>query len=201
MVGMEIGNIAEWASIAWAVLSGIFMLISWYQSTGSKKARAEADDAVARAETQAKAAHAEAYEARRQTEAMQKLVESLQAQVHAAEASAAEAKRLAESTEKQAAQVEKIAESMRGPDLVLEHVNKARFALVNKTGEPITLESIENADGFLRLDVLVPGLVIGPYETVQFLATQSSARPYPSNLVLRVAGRSDLVKLPLIHRP
>lgn len=197
MVGMEIGNIAEWASIAWAVLSGIFMLISWYQSTGSKKARAEADDAVARAETQAKAAHAEAYEARRQTEAMQKLVESLQAQVHAAEASAAEAQRLADSAEKQVAQIEKIAESMRGPDFEVVPAGKNQFALTYRGDTPVDV-SVSNIEQFVELYELEQPVHLEPGQTVQFFVYETYEFPIPHELVLDVEGYAQPVRVPLI---
>lgn len=217
MVGMEIGNTAEWVSIAWSVLSGIFMLISWYQSTGSKKARAEADAAVARAEIQARAAQAEAYEARRQTEAMQSLVESLKEQVTTAEksveqarvlnetmtervavakAAATDAKRLTDSAEKQASQVEKIAASLQAPLFKVSKTEQSRYVLTY-TGDTAVTVSVENIDEFLRLDGLNQGMELAPGESVQFSVLGSSQSQLPDELVLNVSGHATPVRVPL----
>lgn len=79
--------------IVLTMLSMAGAVFAWYQASGSKKARAEAADAVSRAEVQAKSAFAQAYEARKQAEATQRLADSLKEQVAAAEKSVAEAQR------------------------------------------------------------------------------------------------------------
>ena len=192
-------DIWEVISAICAVLTIIGTGFSWWRSNLSLDAQREANGAVARAEAEAKAAYAQAYEARRQVEATQKLVETLKAQVAAAEAAATEAKRQADHSASQAKDVKKISETLRGPDFEVQHVNKMKFALTNKTSGSATIECVHNLEDFLRLEGLPDGLVLAPYETLQFLAGGAAGKPLPPNLVLKIAGREDLVRLALIR--
>lgn len=181
-----------------AVLTVIGAGLSWWRSNLSREAQRESFDAVERAETEAKAAHAKAYEARRQVEVTQKLVEALNAQVAAAEAAAVEAKHQADHSESQATDIKKIADSLRGPDFEVQQIGKALFALTNNTTKPVTVESVVNRGSFYRLDMPLEQWTLDPYETFQFMALGISGLPLPQNLVLKFVDREDPVKVALI---
>lgn len=105
--------------------------------------------------------------------------------------------RQAESAERNLAEMRSIADSLRGPDFTLEHVVRSKFALTNRTSEQATIESVVNRAAFMRID-LPDGQVLEPDEVCQFLVTESGGLPLSPNLELRISGRLDLVRLPLI---
>lgn len=185
----------EFVDIVLTVLSMVGAVFAWYQATGSKKARDEAAAAVERAEVGAKSAQAQAYEARKQAEATQQLVDSLKAQVDAAERAASEAGRLASAAESSnqlaeghLSEFRRIADSLRGPVFKL-----------NPVGDTPVQVTVDNFADFLRLSDLKESFDLQPDQTVSFLALGSAQKPVPSDLVLRVAGRDEPVRLALIR--
>lgn len=195
----------EFVDIVLTVLSMVGAVFAWYQATGSKKARDEAAAAVERAEVGAKSAQAQAYEARKQAEATQQLVDSLKAQVDAAERAASEAGRLASAAESSnqlaeghLSEFRRIADSLRGPVFKLNPVGENRFALTYSGDTPVQV-TVDNFADFLRLSDLKESFDLQPDQTVSFLALGSAQKPVPSDLVLRVAGRDEPVRLALIR--
>lgn len=164
---------------------------SWWHAHSSRKFKKEAAETLATAKAQA-------YEARRQAEASQALVKALTSQVQAAKDSAAEAKRQADYSEIQATEIQKIADSLRGPEFTLEHIRKGTFLLANKTAEKITIEKVINRDDILHLVDLDDGQILNTNEAVQFQALGAAGKPLPDNLVLKVSGRYEPIRLPLI---
>lgn len=194
MVGVSwiMGDMDIWEAISaiCAVLTAIGAVIAWWRSNLSRDAQRQAVKAEGRAEKQAKAAHAQAYEARRKANAAKELVETLKAQVAAAEAAATEAKRQADISESQATDVKKIADYMQGPDFTLKEVSGNRYELKNNSREPLTIVSIKNAKSFIRQDTIPPAnLLLHPYESWKLSFKGSAASSFPSHLFLEVKER------------
>lgn len=150
-----------------AVCSALFAGISLWQSHGSKKAKAKAEES-----------HKAALDMR-----------------DAAERSAEAAKKQTQQAEELLAQMSDIASSLRRHEFELTHkLGKATFSLRNVTMGPIKVLDVVNADEFVELDLEKIVKEFQPNEMVQVDLYHHGG---DANLRLRIDGREDILCVPI----
>ncbi len=103
--------------------------------------------------------------------------------VKAAEDQAAAAKQ-------QAGSVKSIADHFKTPPLVIEHTTGVLWRIRNTTQQPLTIESIVNADEAPTIELKVPTTIPG-LRSQEFMGFKSGQGLFPAELVLKVSGLTE----------
>lgn len=174
IVGMDFSTLFSGGSAIAAIVSVFFAIVSWYQSLGSKKAKAKAEEA-----------HKAALEMR-------------DAAVRAAEAAEEHARQMEQIVAEQQKQSEsqgKIESHLWRPTFELTPDRGGTYLLRNVTGESVEVLEVANLDEFVRCDQVQQ--VFRPGESLRIFMFGASGKPLPSNLELRIRGVDEVVPVPI----
>lgn len=174
IVGMDISTLFSGGSAIAAIVSVFFAIVSWYQSLGSKKAKAKAEEA-----------HRAALEMR----------DAAVRAAKAAEERARQMEQLVAEEQKQSESQAKIESHLWKPafELTLDRGNT--YLLSNVTGESVEVLEVANLDEFVRCDQVQQ--VFRPGESLRIFMLGASGKPLPSNLELRIRGLDEVVPVPI----
>lgn len=167
---MDFSTLFSGGSAIAAIVSVFFAIVSWYQSLGSKKAKAKAEEA-----------HKAALEMR-------------DAAVRAAEAAEERARQMEQIVAEQQKQSEsqgKIESHLWRPTFELTPDRGDTYLLRNVTGESVEVLEVANLDKFVRCDQVQQ--VFRPGESRRIFMFGASGKPLPSNLELRIRGVDEVV--------
>lgn len=171
---MDFSTLFSGGSAIAAIVSVFFAIVSWYQSLGSKKAKAKAEEA-----------HKAALEMR-------------DAAVRAAEAAEERARQMEQIVAEQQKQSEsqgKIESHLWRPTFELTPDRSDTYLLRNVTGESVEVLEVANLDDFVRCDQVQQ--VFRPGESLRIFMFGASGKPLPSNLELRIRGVDEVIPVPI----
>lgn len=174
IVGVDFSTLFSGGSAIAAFVSVFFAIVSWYQSLGSKKAKAKAEEA-----------HRAALEMR-------------DAAVRAAESAEEHARQVAQivaEEQKQSESQGKIASHLWRPAFELTWDSGDTYLLHNVTGESIEVLEVANLAEFFRCDQIQR--VFRPGESLRVFMCGVSGMPLPPNLELRISGVDEVVTVPI----
>ena len=174
IVGMDISTLFSGGSAIAAIVSVFFAIVSWYQSLGSKKAKAKAEEA-----------HRAALEMRDAAVRAAKAAEERAQQVEQI---------LAEAKNQSKSQAEIASHTWR-PTFELTHDRGDTYLLHNVTRESVEVLEVANLDEFVRCDQIQQ--VFRPGESLRIFMLGASGKPLPSNLELRIRGLDEVVPVPI----
>lgn len=174
MSGMDqFSDISPWISAASAAFSALFAGLAWYQSNGSKKAKAKAEEEANQAERSTKAAEKQANQAERSAKAAEE-------QVHHAE-------ELLE-------QMSDISSNLWHPEFELTHVVRTTFSLRNVTMGPIKVLDVVNSEQFIELDL---EKIVKEFQSGEMVQVTLNYYGGDDNLRLRIDGRDNILCVPI----
>ena len=171
---MDFSTLFSGGSAIAAFVSVFFAIVSWYQSLGSKKAKAKAEEA-----------HRAALEMR-------------DAAVRAAETAEEHARQMEQIVAEQQKQSEsqgKIESHLWRPAFELTWDSGDTYLLHNVTGESIEVLEVANLHEFFRCDQIQQ--VFRPGESLHILMAGAYGKPLPPNLELRISGADEVVTVPI----
>ena len=174
IVGMDFSTLFSGGSAIAAIVSVFFAIVSWYQSLGSKKAKAKAEEA-----------HRAALEMRDAAVRSAKAAEERAQQVEQI---------LAEAKNQSKSQAEIASHTWR-PTFELTHDRGDTYLLHNVTRESVEVLEVANLDEFVRCDQIQQ--VFRPGESLRIFMLGASGKPLPSNLELRIRGLDEVVPVPI----
>lgn len=174
IVGMDFSTLFSGGSAFAAIISAFFAIVSWYQSMGSKKAKAKAEEA-----------HRAALEMRDAAVRAAKAAEERAQQVEQI---------LAEAKNQSKSQAEIASHTWR-PTFELTHDRGDTYLLHNVTRESVEVLEVANLDDFVRCDQVQQ--VFRPGESLRIFMLGASGKPLPSNLELRIRGVDEVVPVPI----
>ncbi len=174
IVGMDFSTLFSGGSAFAAIISVFFAIVSWYQSLGSKKAKAKAEEA-----------HRAALEMRDAAVRAAKAAEERAQQVEQI---------LAEAKNQSKSQAEIASHTWR-PTFELTHDRGDTYLLHNVTRESVEVLEVANLDEFVRCDQIQQ--VFRPGESLRIFMLGASGKPLPSNLELRIRGLDEVVPVPI----
>lgn len=183
MTGMDsqfIANLISGISALAAIVSAICAYIAWYQSIGSKKAKAEAEES-----------HKAALDMR---DAAQRSAKAAEEQANQAELARKAAEERSRQAEELLEQMSDIASSLWRPELELTHEGDNWFKLRNVTNAPIKILKVANANRFKMCHCpSIPGVLRSGEEVRVTLSHMADV----TNLELQIDGRDDIVYVPI----
>lgn len=174
IVDMDISTLFSGGSAIAAIVSVFFAIVSWYQSLGSKKAKAKAEEA-----------HRAALEMR----------DAAVRAAKAAEERARQMEQLVAEQQKQSESQAKIESHLWRPTFELTPYSGDTYLLSNVTNESVEVLEVANLDDFVRCDQVQQ--VFRPGESLRIFMLGASGKPLPSNLELRIRGVDEVVPVPI----
>ena len=167
---MDFSTLFSGGSAFAAIVSAFFAAVSWYQSIGSKKAKAKAEEA-----------HRAALEMR----------DAAVRSAKAAEERAQQAEEALKQVEQLAAESQKQSKSQAD---IASHTWRPTFEL---TGESVEVVEVANLDDFVRCPQIQQ--VFSPGEALRVLMLGVFRKPLPSNLKLRIRvdGVDEVISVPI----
>lgn len=171
---MDFSTLFSGGSLLVAIVSVFFAGVSWYQSIGSKKAKANAEGAR-------KAA-----------------LDTRDAAVRTAKADEARARQMEQivaEEQKQSESQDKIASHLWRPPFELTRDRGDAYLLRNVSSESVKVLEVANHDKFVYCDPIKQ--VFHPGESLRVLMAGAAEIPLPSNLELRISGRDEVVPVPI----
>lgn len=181
IVGMDFSTLFSGGSAIAAIVSVFFAIVSWYQSLGSKKAKAKAEEA-----------HMAALEMR---DAAVRAAKAAEERARQAEKSLKQMEQIVAEEQKQSESQAEIASRLWKPafELTLDRGNT--YLLSNVTGESVEVLEVANLDDFVRCEQVQQ--VFRPGESLRIFMLGASGKPLPSNLELRIRGVDEVVPVPI----
>lgn len=166
-----------------AIVSAFFAAVSWYQSIGSKKAKAKAEEA-----------HRAALEMR---DAAVRSAKAAEERAQQAEEALKQVEQLAAESQKQSKSQADIASHTWRPTFELTWTRGDTFLLRNVTGESVEVVEVANLDDFVRCPQIQQ--VFSPGEALRVLMLGVFRKPLPSNLKLRIRidGVDEVISVPI----
>ena len=174
IVGMDFSTLFSGGSAIAAIVSVFFAIVSWYQSLGSKKAKAKAEEA-----------HRAALEMR----------DAAVRAAKAAEERARQMERIVAEQQKQSESQAKIESHLWRPTFELTPDRGDTYLLRNVTNESVEVLEVANLDDFVRCNQIQQ--VFRPGESLRVFMFGASGKPLPSNLELRIRGVDEVVPVPI----
>lgn len=174
IVGMDFSTLFSGGSAIAAIVSVFFAIVSWYQSLGSKKAKAKAEEA-----------HRAALEMR----------DAAVRAAKAAEERARQMERIVAEQQKQSESQAKIESHLWRPTFELTPDRGDTYLLRNVTNESVEVLEVANLDDFVRCNQVQQ--VFRPGESLRIFMFGASGKPLPSNLELRIRGVDEVVPVPI----
>lgn len=171
---MDFSTLFSGGSAIAAIVSVFFAIVSWYQSLGSKKAKAKAEEA-----------HRAALEMR----------DAAVRAAKAAEERARQMERIVAEQQKQSESQAKIESHLWRPTFELTPDRGDTYLLRNVTNESVEVLEVANLDDFVRCNQVQQ--VFRPGESLRIFMFGASGKPLPSNLELRIRGVDEVVPVPI----
>lgn len=181
IVGMDFSTLFSGGSAIAAIVSVFFAIVSWYQSLGSKKAKAKAEEA-----------HQAALAMR---DAAVRSAEAAEERARQAEKSLNQMEQIVAEHQKQSESQAEIASRLWKPAFELTLNSGNTYLLSNVTGESVEVLEVANLDDFVRCDQVQQ--VFRPGESLRIFMLGASGKPLPSNLELRIRGVDEVVPVPI----
>ncbi len=183
IVGMDFSTLFSGGSAFAAIVSAFFAAVSWYQSIGSKKAKAKAEEA-----------HRAALEMR---DAAVRSAKAAEERAQQAEEALKQVEQLAAESQKQSKSQADIASHTWRPTFELTWTRGDTFLLRNVTGESVEVVEVANLDDFVRCPQIQQ--VFRPGEALRVLMLGVFRKPLPSNLKLRIRidGVDEVISVPI----
>ena len=183
IVGMDFSTLFSGGSAFAAIVSAFFAAVSWYQSIGSKKAKAKAEEA-----------HRAALEMR---DAAVRSAKAAEERAQQAEEALKQVEQLAAESQKQSKSQADIASHTWRPTFELTWTRGDTFLLRNVTGESVEVVEVANLDDFVRCPQIQQ--VFSPGEALRVLMLGVFRKPLPSNLKLRIRidGVDEVISVPI----
>lgn len=180
---MDISTLFSGGSAIAAIVSVFFAIVSWYQSLGSKKAKAKAEEA-----------HRAALEMR---DAAVRSAKAAEERAQQAEEALKQVEQLAAESQKQSKSQADIASHTWRPTFELTWTRGDTFLLRNVTGESVEVVEVANLDDFVRCPQIQQ--VFSPGEALRVLMLGVFRKPLPSNLKLRIRidGVDEVISVPI----
>lgn len=178
---MDFSTLFSGGSAFAAIVSAFFAAVSWYQSIGSKKAKAKAEEA-----------HRAALEMR---DAAVRSAKAAEERAQQAEEALKQVEQLAAESQKQPKSQAEIASHTWRPTFELTHDRGDTYLLHNVTRESVEVLEVANLDKFVRCEQVQQ--VFRPGESLRIFMFGASGKPLPSNLELRIRGVDEVVPVPI----
>ena len=175
MTGMDsqfIANLISGISAAAAIASAI---VAWRQATGSKEAKAKADEAHKAALAMSDAADRSAKAAEKRANQAEKLLEQMQ--------------QIVAEQQSQSQSQSKIAANLWRPKFQLTHVREMRYKLQNISEHSLDVLRVVNQDEFVWCDDIHQRF--NPGESLDIHLGGVAQIPLPSNLILQIADQNE----------
>lgn len=178
---MDFSTLFSGGSAFAAIISAFFAAVSWYQSIGSKKAKAKAEEA-----------HRAALEMR---DAAVRAAEAAEERARQAEKSLKQVEQIVAEEQKQSESQAEIASHLWRSAFELTWDRGDTYLLRNVTGESVEVLEVANLDEFVRCDQVQQ--VFRPGESLRVFMLGAFGKPLPSNLELRIRGVDEVVPVPI----